>query len=92
MFYYHKIVSAAPSHPLSTFPTLVIEDFVASEVDIDGAVKALKCVGAVMANAVEGTDLKPLYEQYKQQTESVVKNELLKCRDVGNDAKKREFV
>lgn len=46
--------------------------------------KSLKCQGAVIGNVFGDSDFKPLYEEYKQKAEAVVRNDLMKCRDMGN--------
>lgn len=94
--YHHKIVSAAPPHSSSSsFPKFTIEDFTTekNDIEVDDLIKSLKCIQNVFGNAVGDSDLKPAYEEYKQSTEIIVKNHLIKCRDleIGSE-EKSQFV
>lgn len=74
-------MSAAPLEPEleSAYP-----EHIDIDISFEDLSKSLKCMGAVIGNVFGDSDFKPLYDEYKQKAEAVVRNDLMKCRDMGN--------
>lgn len=86
-------MSAAPQNA----PELTIEDVtfdvVKKSISFDEVMKALRCIREVIGNAVTvNPNLKPLYEEYKQKAELLVKSELMKCQDIKDGQEKVTYV
>lgn len=76
-------MSAAPSQSPVTFNIEdVLFDGMKDDITFDKMLKALKCMRDVIGNVIGDGDLKPVYEEYKMKAETVVKNDLMKCRDL----------
>lgn len=72
-------MSAAPS---PSFPELTI-DGLQDDVDVvDKLIKYFKCIRDKIGNDVGKSNLKPVYDEFKQTAEAIVKNDLMKCRDL----------
>lgn len=83
-------MSAAPSpfHSSSaSFPKHF--EYLSNDIDVDDLIKSLKCIRDVFENAVGESDLKPLYEEFKQLGETIVREELLVCRDLEKGSEKK---
>jgi hypothetical protein len=82
IYYYQKVVSAAPQQAPQFNIEDVIFDGLKDDITFENLLKALKCMRDVIGNVIGDSDLKPLYEEYKMKAEAIVKNDLMKCRDM----------